>query len=265
MNSAQIGAIAASISVPIVMVLLAKAFPAKVLDPASAKSDLAALTPKYRKWEIAFSVCYIVAWIPCTLLIWVVFLGLARWHSSLLSDADFKLTTDPVFYLLPAFFLTLIVSVKPIVWIAKSVLQSRYLEYETYTCLKTKFDSSRVGPLLNWGVGTACGIAVFIALNWYVLIRQDALIIHGALAVQEDRYSYADVRTIRTAPALIAPNGNTVYRREFVATFANGRILSTSTLLSELTESRKRALMQLISARSNIPIQEIAVFQRSEL
>ena len=165
----------------------------------------------------------------------------------------------------PGVFLALLISVTPVTWIAKRLLKSRYQEYEAYNRLKTKFDISRVNRLFYWGFGVGCGVAVFVALNWYVLIRQEALIVHRALAVQEDRYSYADVRIIRTAPALIAPNGNTVYRREFVVTFANGRILSTSSRLSELTESRKRALMQLISARSNIPIQGTAVFERGEL
>jgi hypothetical protein len=265
MNSTQVAVFAASIGTIIIIAVLATAFPVKTPDVTSQAANLAALTLRYRRWDAAFGTCYFITCLLCTALIWTLFVAWSRWHSSLLVDADVKLTTGPAYYFIPAFFWSLLVGIAPVNWVGIRVLKTRYQEYEIYRSLKANSSVSRFNRFANFGYALACSTALFLGLNWYVLVRQDGLIVHRVFAVTEDRYNYAEVRSIRTAPALIAPNGHTVYRREFVATFSDGRKLSTNSLLMKLPEARKRTLMALISARSHIPVQEISVFQRGEL
>jgi hypothetical protein len=268
MNSAALASLAVAALVPLTLALLGKAFPAKGSDFAGC--SLEALAPVYRKWELLFVALYMIFWAPVTYAIWVPLEALARWHTGLLPAAQMTLTVDPMFWLLPALFLSLVVSAAPLIWIAKLLLGQRYREYEKYIALKVKYDVDRVSRLLIGVVGIGSGILVFLALNWYVLVLEDAVVVNRLLGLSEDYYHYADIRQIRTAPRLTAPNGNVVSRREFVVTLIDGRTWSTNYLPMTRGKPKdqelvKRELIQVVSERSGVPIEEVKIFRWAEL
>lgn len=260
MNSAAIGAMAAAIAVPIVMAFLAKAFPAKTKAPSDA--SLESLKPRYAKWELGLTFLYIALWAPVTAAIWVPLQKAADWNAQLLAPADYRVTPEPAFWFIPAFFLALVVAAIPATWIAKRLLGSKFNEYETYLQLKHRLDYARVNRLACWVVGWLVAIAVALGLNWYVVIRSDALVVNSLIGLTEIVYPFSDVQTIQTAPQLIAPNGNVVQRREFLVTFGSGGTWSTNALPTKLSESEKRSMVQFISDRSGTAIEEIDVFDK---
>lgn len=263
MNSAQAGALAATITVPIAMALLAKAFPAKS-SPQSA-ATLESLKRKYAKWENRLKFVYLALWVPVTAAIWLPLQTISDWHGQLLSPAESRITPGPIFWFIPAFFLALVLSAMPLAWLTKKWLGPNFHEYETYIRLKTKYDIDRVNRSLYWIVGVLFTLAVFLGLDWYVLVRADALVVNPLLGFGETVHPYTDVITIQTAPRLIAPNGNIVWRREFVVRFRDGQTWSTNSIPANMREAEKRELATLISKRSGTPIEEIAVFQKDAL
>ncbi len=263
MNSAMVGALAAAIVVPIVMALLAKAFPPTVT--AQSGASLETLKPKFAKWEVRLSLLYVALWIPVTGAIWLPLQATSDFTASLLGPADFRITPGATFWFIPAFFLALAVAAVPLKWVAARLLGPDYTEYETYLALKHRIDFARVNRLTCWAVGWLVGIIVALGLNWYVLIRSDAFVINPLFSFSETVHPYSDVQAIQTAPQLIAPNGNIVRRREFLIRFRDRSIWSTQNLPVTLNESEKRTMLEKVAERAGLPIEELQSFGKGVL
>jgi len=100
--------------------------------------------------------------------------------------------------------------------------------------------------------------------NWYVLFMPTQIRFNPLLGVKEHVFEYRDIVAIRTASALIAPNGNTVQRREFVVRFSDSSSWNTNADPSEATEAQIAALVSAISERSGVLISELPVLGREE-
>jgi MFS family permease len=258
MNSAAAGAIAAAIVVPIAMALLARRFPPTIA--IRPETSLEALKPKFSKWETGLTVLYMALWVPVTGAIWLPLQAASGFVAQLLGPADFRITPGPIFWFIPAFFLALAVAALPATRIAKRLLGERFTEYETYLQLKHKMDFARVNRLACIAIGWLVAIAVALGLNWYVLIRSDAFVLNSLLSLQEVVHPYSDIQALQTAPQFIAPNGNMVRRREFLIRFKDGSTWSTKDLPVTLSQSEKRAMLERVSERSGVPIEELRGF-----
>ena len=258
-----IGGVAAAILTALVMAWLARAFPPpRTIGPGPALEELA---PRYQKWEVLFIVVYMVSWAPVTFVLWWLLDALSDFNGRTLGPAVIILTADPWFWALPAFFVALVLPGAPLTWLARRVLGPRFAEYERYLVLKHHMDYARANRLAFRVIGWGSALAVFLGLNWYVLVRDDALVVNRLLTVTEDVHPYAGVRSIVTAPKLVAPNGNVVSRREFLVTFADGGTWSTQGLPREQTAEQKAALVREVSERSGVAVEEIPLFEKYAL
>jgi hypothetical protein len=245
------------------MAILAKAFPAKIKP--DSESTLSDLEPKYKKWEQRLNFVYLLCWIPTTTAIWLTLKSLSDWHAQLLPAAQFKITTGSIFWLIPSFFLALAISVIPASWIAKKWLGPFFHEYEIYYRLKHAFDVERVNRLAYWFVGCSSGVAIFLGLNWYILVNANSLVVNPIFSTTEREHLFTDIESIQTAPRLIAPNGNVVSRREFLIRFRGGHDWTTMNLPTNLRLKEKRNVVQFISKSSGIHVDEISVFTKDAL
>ena len=258
-----IGGVAAALLTALAMAWLARTFPPpRTLGPGPALEELA---PRYLKWETLFVVAYMVSWAPVTYALWWLLNALSDLNAGTLGPAAIILTADPWFWALPAFFVALVLPGAPLTWLARRLLGPRFAEYERYLVLKHNMDYARANRLAFRVMGWGSALAVFLGLNWYVLVRDDALVVNRLLAVTEDAYPYAAIRSIVTAPKLVPPSGDTVSRREFLVTFADGATWSTQGLPREQTEEQKAALIRSVSERAGVPVEEIALFEKNAL
>jgi hypothetical protein len=114
-------------------------------------------------------------------------------------------------------------------------------------------------------INVAFVLAVLALFDTYVVASPNELRVNPLLGL-ERRYAYTEVSEIVTAPALIAPNGNIVYRRVSLLKFKDGTTFSTDSIPEdELLERTPAALVQAIVERSGARIIEKAVFERGEL
>ncbi len=263
LDSGSAGAIAAAVAVPIVMKGFARLFPAKDI-PETVRS-VEELQARYRKWELGLGFGPLLAAVPLGFLLWAALRALAAAHAALLPDAEVRWVTGAYYWAIPAMFLALVLAGNLSNVAARALLGERYPEYLAYQKLKHEMDLVRVGRLLTTGIGVACAIFVFMGLDWSVRLERDALVLNGYLSVGDERHPLSDIRGIRTAPALVAPNGNRVLRREYVVRFADGRSWTTNNVLSESSESEKRRLATLLAERSGVRIEEVPVLQRDDL
>ncbi|HSM92951.1 MAG TPA: hypothetical protein VLT47_08670 [Anaeromyxobacteraceae bacterium] len=263
LDSGAAGAIAAAVAVPIVMKGLSRLFPPK--DVPETVRSLEELEARYRRWELGLGFGPLLAAVPLGFALWAALRALAAAHARLLPDAEVRWETGAYYWAIPAIFLALVLAGNLSTFAARLLLRDRYPEYLAYQQFKHGMDLLRVGRWLTTGVALACAVFVFMGLDWSVRLEQDALVVNGYLSVGDERHPLAGIRAIRTAPVLVAPNGNLVSRREWVVRFADDRTWTTNNSLAEASEAEKRRLVTLLAERSGVRIEEARVLRREEL
>ena len=263
--TSALSALVTAIAVPVVFWWLARKYPAPQL--AEDGPTLQELWPKYRKWEWIILIAYMALWVPVTAAIYAPLHLIAGWRAeSMQEEPDtFVFFHDGAALWLPAFFMGLLLSGVVLTPILKRVLKERYAEYERYTALRFGFDQARAMKGLAIAICSAFALAVFAFFDAYVVASPGELRVNPFFGF-ERRYSYRDISEIVTAPALIAPNGNTVYRRIYLVRFNDGTSYTTDNMPEhELGERTRVQLMEAILQRSGLAPQEKPVFERGEL
>lgn len=263
LDAGSTGAIAAAIAVPLTMRALARLFPAKTTPAVGISPE--DLLARYRKWELGFALAMLVVVVPVGFLLWFGLRALGSAHASLLPSAEIQWVTGRYYWAIPALFLAITLMLPLFTWVARRLLGERYAEYMAYQQLRSGMDVVRVANMLCTSVAIASAVFIFLGLDWSVRVEPDGLVVNRYLGVGEERYAFADVRAIRTAPALIAPNGNRVPRREFVVVLDGGRSWSTNNVLSDTSLQEKQRLAAILCERSGVRVEEVEVLRNEEL
>lgn len=263
--TSAVGTLLTAIAVPIVFWWLARKYPAPQL---SAKGpSLEELWPKYRKWEWIILIAYFALWLPVSAAIYGPLHLVAGWRAESMQDTPdtFVFFVDGAALWLPAFFMALLLCGVILTPALKVVLKERYAEYERYAALRFGFDQNRVMKGFGITISLAFVIAVIALFDTYVVASPSELRVNGLLGF-ERRYSYSEISEVVTAPALIAPNGNTVHRRVYLLKFSDGYSYSTDNMPEdELRNRTRRVFIQTVLKRSGLSPNEKAVFERGEL
>lgn len=264
MSAAGIASLSATIAISLGYRLLSRCFPTTLPAPTAMPFDQ--LKAQYARWLNVMALFMAAASLPLTAVFSLLFLAMATLCASLLPPAD--VTIAPTMWwawITPAFLLALNVSGFLAIWFVQWRLGSRYNEFLDFWSR-----SSHMNPIkANKVVAAICfGIVmvlVFFGLGWHVQLRGDVLAVRGYFSPVERDYALADLRSIKTAPRFVAPDGHTVARREFVITFSGGRRWTTQYIPSDMDEVGKRSFVQMLSERSGVPIDEVALLQRGDL
>jgi hypothetical protein len=254
-----------AIAIPIVLWWLARKYPAPQLSAEGP--TLEELRPKYGKWEWILVAAYVALWFPVAAAIYGPLHLIAGWRAKAMQeDADtLVFFMDGAALWLPAFFMALLLCGLILTPLLKAVLKSGYPGYERYAALRYGFDQNRVMKGVAALISAAFVLAVFTFFDAYVVASAGELRVNPLLGF-ERRYAYYEISEVQTAPALIAPNGNTVYRRVYLLTFKDGTSYSTDNMPEHEIGGRSRsALIQSILQRSGLSATEKAVFERGQL
>lgn len=260
-----LGALLTAAALPLVFWWLATRYPAPQL--LEEGPTLAELAPKYRKWEVALVVLYMALWAPVSAAIWYPLHLVARARAEeMREDAEaFVFFMDGAALWLPAFFMALLVAGLLLDPLVKALLRQRYAEFERYYALRFGFDQRRVLKGFAIVICTGFALGVFALLDAYCVASERGLRVNPLIGL-ERRYAYADIAEIVTAPAFIAPNGNTVQKRFHLVKFRDGTSYSTRNLPEHEIGGRDgAALAQAILRRSGLKPVEKAVFEDGEL
>lgn len=254
-----------AIAIPVVFWWLSRKYPAPQLSTDGP--TLAELSPKYRKWEWIILVAYMALWFPVSAVIYGALHLVGGWRAETMQDdpATFVFYMDGAALWLPAFFMALLLSGLILTPALKWLLKERYAEYERYQALRFGFDQNRVMKGFSIAISSAFVLAVFALFDAYVVASPNELRVNPIFGL-ERRYLYSDIAGVLTAPALIAPNGNTVYRRVYVLKFKDGTAYTTDKMPEYEVGNRTRSLfIESVLQRSGLSPIEKAVFERGEL
>jgi hypothetical protein len=263
-STEAVGAVLIAICLPLVMAGLAKLFPAR---PATTVSTLPLedLRAHYASWETGLGLSGLAACAPVGYARWLGLRALSAAHARLTPPAEVVWFAQPLYWIVPSGLLAFSLAFYLSDWAGRRFLRERYPEYLDYLQLKTKMDMGRVSSLLKNGALVASAVSIFLGLAWSLRLESDGLVFHRYFSLRDERFAVSDIQSIRTAPALIAPSGGLVVRREYVLQFADGRRWTTNDLLADPSEMEKRKLVALLALRSGVPVQEVAVFHYEEL
>ncbi|HET9553447.1 MAG TPA: hypothetical protein VFP50_10810 [Anaeromyxobacteraceae bacterium] len=263
LDAGSAGAVAAAVLVPVVMRGLARLFPDRA--PETTVASLEELRARYQRWELGLGFGVLAACAPVGYLLWLALRGVAAVHAALLPPAELRWLTAPYYWAVPAVLLAIALTIPLSGVLERRLLGARHGEYLAYQRLRTGMDVARVGRLMGGLFGLLCAVVIFLGLDWGVELRPDGLVVNSYLGVGEARYAYGEIVALRTAPALIAPNGNLVHRREYVVELTGGRRWSTNDVLSETSDDEKRDLVERLAARSGARLEEVEVLRNEEL
>ncbi len=256
-------ALAAAVAVPVVLRSLARPRPARAATEDEGR--LAALSAQYASWELRLGLLTIPLAVAAAWLLWLGLRGVAALHAASLPRAEFTWVAHPLYWVSPAICLAFVVLVPISELTERLTLRERRAAYLEFQQLRYRMDLSRAGRVLGAAMAILAGALIFLGLDWSVRLGPDGLAVNRYFGVVEERHPYSEVVSIRTAPALVAPNGNLVARREWVVAFADGRTWSTNGLLSEPPEGEKRRFVDRLAARGGVPVTEIEVFRMEDL
>jgi hypothetical protein len=252
-------------AIPLLNWWLARKYPVLKLSPGAA--TLEELTHKYRKWEGRITFIYLVFCAVATFVIYLFLHFAALWRAQAMQfDAQsFVFFADGPMLWTSALFIALLCSGYVLTPLINYLLKGHYAEYERYTARKLNFDFYRVKKWLVIGVSTLIAVLLLAFFDTYMLASPEGIRFNPILG-GERRYVYTDLDEIVTAPILIAPNGDLVYRRVYLLKFKDGTSFSTDSLPENeiLHRSPREFISELVKISGRQPIEK-AVFQRGEL
>jgi hypothetical protein len=263
LDAGSAGAIAAAIGVPLTLAALARVFPAPPLPASTAPLEV--LKARYRGWELGLGVLGLLLAVPAGFACWFGLRGLAALHASLGPPSELAWFAGEFYWALPAMFLCILATIPASDLAARALLRDRHGEYLAYLQAKARFDLARVSRFLVVVVSAGCAVFVLLGLDWSVRLGADGLTLNRYFSVGAEQRAWREVTAIRTAPALVAPNGRLVRRREYVLRFSDGRTWSTNSLLAEPSSEEKRRFVDVVSERSGVAVEEVEVLRNDEL
>lgn len=256
--------VVALIAIPIILRGFGKLFPVKTLPPALESLDV--LQARYGKWEWVMGMTMLLIVAPCIYVFWLLFRRIAVWwDAAVLPPADMMFSIAPLYWLLPAMCLAVPLSWPAVSRLTRHHMGARYEEFLAFQSLKYRCDSNRTTRFslmvfLVFAVLLFCG-----GLGVNVLLAGDELLVGSFFLTGETHYPLSSVEKITTAAHLTAPNGDIVNRREYLVRFKGGRKWSTNSLPSDPDPDRSRQLIEAISKRSGVPVEELALFNYHDL
>jgi hypothetical protein len=255
MSSAVMGALAASIGVPIAFAVLRKIFPYRQPEVGRTRS-LEELRPEYWKWEAAAVAPTFVFVAVIGYLCFLGFCGLALWNARGPAPSRFLLLPG-IYWAVPALFLGIILAAIPIHFLYKVLLRDRYAEYTAYCNMRVGFDAWKILGWMAAAIGCLSAIAVAAGLNCYTQITDQAIRIRSPLALHDRTYSFEDVDAIASVAGFKKRDGEFIPKRHYAIRFKDGTLWTTNEGLRDPDPAHDPEMIEFIAHTSGKPITEV--------
>lgn len=126
------------------------------------------------------------------------------------------------------------------------------------------FNAAKVRSFLLTFTLSAGLLFTALMLDWRFLVRKDRVVLDGFMSITESVYPYGKMQALFTAPSFVAPNGDTVARREYAVLMEDGSGFN-SLDLPGVTPQNRDSIFTLIGLLSGRSLTEKAVLERDDL
>ena len=258
MVPASLKFVAAMMAAGIAMAILKGLCPAA--KPAPGGRSKADLKKEFHRWFQYPPFVFLAFMVPSTFLSWKLLLLIAGLMPLEIPEEGYALVPPREYWILPAM---MFVAPAPAGLLTKRVfkllLKDRYPDFARYVDLESGIDDSALEKPVIATLGVLAALAIWLSAHWYVYFTPDEIVVNRLFRLREERFAYAEVSEIQTAPAFVSSLGKRVHRREYVVRFRNGRSWSTDSTLAADQPALVLAIVRYVSERSRVPIEELRV------
>ena len=260
MRAALTGGLAAAIAVPLVVGLFRRLLPAKVAPQSGV-----APSPNEKRFKRLNTLYGFGLIIMASIYTPVLWLGLSQGALAIrrtIPPTDVALYLPSAYWGLVALFLAICLSGLTTLFFLKSRLGRDYQEFMAFSDRKEGYQSRLVLQLVMWPTAILCGLSTIKGLRCRIVLSGDRLTVQRLLSLEPTTYPFPNITSIMTAPSLVAPNGKIVYRQIAVIHFKDGTSWTTDAAGGGQDAAN---FVHLVSMKSGVSIQPMAVLSRSEL
>jgi hypothetical protein len=260
MDRATLDVFAVSLVLPIAAMLFALLSP----DPPAAPftRSFEELGRAYRGTYIGLTLAAVAPAAGVAFLVWRTFLAFTEAGGFVAAADTISLRPGALAWLLSATILAMACAWFPfMIVISRRVLGDRYPELAGAFWVNPY--KLRTEQQLRLGAGAACLAAVGITLlgDWRFVATPTEIRFDPYFAFEERVYRYDEVVAVETSAQTEAPDGSTRDERGFAIRFADGTAWTSTGDLSLSTYSELETLLGTVSARSGVPITQVAIVE----
>lgn len=220
---------------------------------------LAALRKKYAWFEVAGLLPMFAWWAGIT---WALYQVL-RWASDRTMGARghaaaFVLKPEPAALFLPAFFLAILLSAFPMMFLARLLLgPTRYRESSLASRYGQGYDAVRgVALLAALIVPAAVGLAVLL-MDHYAVVTRSELVVNPFWGLTEHRRPLGNVVAVYEVATLKAPGGKVVAKPFYQVRFRDGSTWSTRDGVYGSQPALERRVALFVAERAGVGVQRV--------
>ncbi|HET9010887.1 MAG TPA: hypothetical protein VFN38_03685 [Gemmatimonadaceae bacterium] len=181
------------------------------------------------------------------------------------SGAVLILEPIPELYWLIALFLAFLAASRPTSWWVRHALRLDSDRVKRYFELRYHFDTSKLGRIFAWTIVSAAVVSFAAGVSKTDQLTTQGIVIGEAFVANPPVRPYNTIRTIRYGEfSFQTRRGTWRQRKWFVVTFDDGTRWGYRTVLWDSQDPMLlRTVLELVSARSGRPIEQVEPFQVS--
>ncbi len=212
----------------------------------------------YGQWEMYSLFVILVSLFVLGGIWYLLILHFVPWYIDNLGPSVYVITTPYDFWMVPALFLGIISSPLPLILVLRYNLRERYKDFTRYR------DSGRgriTQKILEVSYVVICGMIILLtifAIDDYTRFTEDEIVIDYFWGLEELRYSYSEVQTIRfDVKHSKTPSGEIRKKPYFVIEFKDGNTWTTWEYgLGEKDPEVETKIIKFVSERSGKSVQQ---------
>jgi hypothetical protein len=244
----------------IVMAVLKWLFPYRP-PPGMHVRRLDDLRAEYRWWEVCSCLPYVAFALAIGGLCFLGLLWMVDRHARALGPSRFLLMPGPVFSVLPAGALGLILAGIPMHYLYKALLRDRYAEYTVYCNIKAGLNTWMIFFWIAFLFLCVAGVSIAAEMSAYTRITDHAIVIRGPLSLRARTHSLADIDSIAAVAGVRNCSGEFVPDPYQVVHFRDGTHWSTRDGFQNHRSSQMQELIAFLAQTSGKPIQNVRLIQ----
>ncbi len=252
-SPAILSVIIAILSVPMVLALMRRIRSLRH-EPNAGKS-FAELSREYGRWEILSIPLSLTLVLILALPIWLTLRLIYRQQLASLEPAQFLLFLPDILWVTPALFFALFLSALPFQVVYRALLgRRRYGEYTEYLNQKFRLDTWKLFRYLGNLMLPICLLLTILALDCYVRITGDSIVVNNFLGFGEKSHALSAVRKVELVNFSAAATGDRVGREHYVIEFADGGGYSFANFPGETSLDRQRLIAVHVARSAGVKI-----------
>lgn len=245
---------------------LYRSFHTKRIEELRAKYNFHELKQKYERLHSLGGLMLIFLVIPGALaggysLGRLAYAMADHWYWRTL-ETKFLITPSWIAIYVALGFLSMVAIPLTLIGIGKVVMGAeKYCEYEAYDALKAGFDSSRIMGATMIAIATPMLLLLTMSVDNFIRCDENSIVVNPFWTFGSQRYSVDNVAIIEVSREKRSVQGGVLIVPYYYLQFKDGRIWRTqgpfAVEVNPAALAIHRQMMEFISERSQVPIQEV--------